>query len=116
MDGELVFLEDLAPRVTWRDKLAAAGMTFLVPVLVLERWLGLTRLKPDDVMTVIFTSGSTGVPKGVELTYANIGSNTQAIDQAFQLTRQDVIVGILPFFHSFGFTVTLWSVLALDKL
>ena len=37
-----------------------------------------------------------------------------AIDQVVQLTEDDVLCGILPFFHSFGFTVTLWAVLALE--
>jgi acyl-[acyl-carrier-protein]-phospholipid O-acyltransferase/long-chain-fatty-acid--[acyl-carrier-protein] ligase len=42
------------------------------------------------------------------LSHANILSNVDAIAQLFQLRHDDVIVGVLPFFHSFGFTVTLW--------
>jgi acyl-[acyl-carrier-protein]-phospholipid O-acyltransferase/long-chain-fatty-acid--[acyl-carrier-protein] ligase len=56
----------------------------------------------------VFSSGSTGVPKGVMLSHANILSNIDAIAQVFQLGPDDVIVGVLPFFHSFGYTVTLW--------
>ena len=62
----------------------------------------------DDLATVIFSSGSTGTPKGVMLSHYNVVSNIQQIGQAFALDKNDRILGILPFFHSFGFTGTLW--------
>ena len=43
-----------------------------------------------------------------------MATNVEAIDQVIRLDSKDVIVGILPFFHSMGFTVTLWCVMALD--
>jgi acyl-[acyl-carrier-protein]-phospholipid O-acyltransferase/long-chain-fatty-acid--[acyl-carrier-protein] ligase len=58
--------------------------------------------------TVIFSSGSTGEPKGVMLSHYNIGANIEQMDQVFDLNRHDRFLGILPFFHSFGFTGTLW--------
>ena len=82
--------------------------------MLVDRILGLHRMSGDDELTVIFTSGSTGEPKGVVLTHHNIGSNVEAIDQVVHLRRDDVILGIVPFFHSLGFTVTLWTVLGLD--
>ena len=114
IEAELVYLEDFRDKATLPDKLAAAAQTWLAPVRWLERRLGLTRIDADDLLTVIFTSGSTGQPKGVMLTQHNIGSNVAAFDQVVRIKRDDVLVGILPFFHSFGYTVTLWSVLTLD--
>lgn len=114
LDAEIVYLEDIRPLVTTSDKITAAVGAYVLPAFVTERLLGLTRFKRDDLMTVIFTSGSTGQPKGVMLSYHNIGHNVEAIDQVVQLERADVLCGILPFFHSFGFTVTLWAVVALD--
>ncbi|HUF46613.1 MAG TPA: AMP-binding protein, partial [Vicinamibacterales bacterium] len=69
---------------------------------------------PTDIIEVIFTSGSTGTPKGVMLTHANIASQVNTIEQVASLTSRDVFIGTLPFFHSLGFTVTLWAVMTLD--
>jgi acyl-[acyl-carrier-protein]-phospholipid O-acyltransferase/long-chain-fatty-acid--[acyl-carrier-protein] ligase len=79
-------------------------------------WHGLTSLLArgahgahavDELATVIFSSGSTGDPKGVMLSHYNIGSNIDQLEQVFALNRRDRLLGILPFFHSFGFTGTL---------
>ena len=56
---------------------------------------------------MIFSSGSTGEPKGVMLSHYNIGANIEQLEQVFNLDGRDCILGILPFFHSFGFTGTL---------
>ncbi|MBX3432473.1 MAG: MFS transporter [Pirellulales bacterium] len=114
IDAEVVLLEDFAPKVTRGDKLAGVALAYAAPATVLDRMLGLTRMNGDDELTVIFTSGSTGEPKGVVLTHHNIGSNVEAIDQTVHLRPDDVLLGIVPFFHSLGFTVTLWTVLGLD--
>lgn len=114
LDAELVFLEDLKEQISGFDKLVAGLQTYLMPIFILERWLGLTSVKPDDLLTVIFTSGSTGEPKGVMLSHHNVGSNISAVDQVFHLNSNDVLIGILPFFHSFGYTGGLWLSLTLD--
>jgi acyl-[acyl-carrier-protein]-phospholipid O-acyltransferase/long-chain-fatty-acid--[acyl-carrier-protein] ligase len=114
LDAELIYLEDFKEKVTLTDKIAGFLQGNVVPAGILEKMLGLAEVKPDDLLTIIFTSGSTGTPKGVMLTYANVGSNVEAIDEVIQLKPSDVLIGILPFFHSFGYTVTLWGVAGLD--
>ena len=114
LDAEVVFLEDLADKPTMGDKLLSAWEAFVTPAGRLEKKLKLDEVRPGDLLTLIFTSGTTGQPKGVMLTYANVGSNVDAISQLVSLTHDDTLVGVLPFFHSFGFTVTLWTVMALD--
>ncbi|HIF34512.1 MAG TPA: hypothetical protein EYG57_15655 [Planctomycetes bacterium] len=116
LDAEFVFLEDLRETVTTTDKLSCWLAAKVIPSSLLQRQLGLQDIDSTDVLTVIFTSGSTGVPKGVELTFGNVESNTDAINRIVQLREDDVVVGILPFFHSFGYTVTLWTVLVYDVL
>lgn len=106
--GEAIFLEDLAAQPPLSEKITAYLMAKFLPAAWLERALGATGKKTlDDLVTVIFSSGSTGEPKGVMLSHYNIGSNIEQMEQVFSLGKQDRILGILPFFHSFGFTGTL---------
>jgi acyl-[acyl-carrier-protein]-phospholipid O-acyltransferase/long-chain-fatty-acid--[acyl-carrier-protein] ligase len=105
---------DLRKLLTPLDKAAAFVHARFTPLPLLDRLLGLGRIRPDDVLTVIFTSGSTGDPKGVVLTVDNVGSNVRAIDSLLHLSPADVALGVLPFFHSYGYTTTLWTPLTLD--
>jgi acyl-[acyl-carrier-protein]-phospholipid O-acyltransferase/long-chain-fatty-acid--[acyl-carrier-protein] ligase len=111
----VVYLEDFKDKVTRVDKLTAAAQAWLWPVSLLERRLKLTEIDPDDVIGVMFTSGSTGDPKGVMLTHNNVAANVEAFNQMLHFGRDDVLLGVLPFFHSFGYTTTLWSVLTLGS-
>jgi acyl-[acyl-carrier-protein]-phospholipid O-acyltransferase/long-chain-fatty-acid--[acyl-carrier-protein] ligase len=114
--GELILLEDIPARVTLADKLWAAALAKLAPAAALAWFLpGLRDQELDDEATIIFTSGSTGVPKGVVLSHRNVLSNVYQLDQHVQLLPNEVLLGILPFFHSFGFTVTIWTALGLGK-
>lgn len=114
LNAEIVLLDDFKEKVTTVDKVAAVAMAYATPLPILERLLGVHKMSGSDELTVIFTSGSTGVPKGVVLTNHNIGSNVEAIDQVVHLNSDDTLLGVLPFFHSFGYMVTLWTVLGLD--
>ncbi len=107
--GKTIFLEELAENPTTFEQLSALAMSWLVPAASLERLLRASRKKSsiDDVATVIFSSGSTGEPKGVMLTHYNIGSNVSQLLQCFSLSKDDRVLGVLPFFHSFGFTGTM---------
>ena len=114
LNAEVIFMEDLKERISGLDKLTSAIAAHATPMCLLERWLGLTRIKPTDLMTIIFTSGSTGEPKGVMLSHHNIAANISSADQLFQITRDDVVLGVLPFFHSFGYTLMMWLPLNVD--
>jgi acyl-[acyl-carrier-protein]-phospholipid O-acyltransferase/long-chain-fatty-acid--[acyl-carrier-protein] ligase len=107
--GKPIFVEDLVAQPRFTEKLAAFFMSWLFPSRLLERALGQhTAAKLDDLATIIFSSGSTGDPKGVMLSHFNLASNIDQAAQIFMLTGRDRVLGVLPFFHSFGFTMTLW--------
>ncbi|MCA9039620.1 MAG: MFS transporter [Planctomycetaceae bacterium] len=114
LNAELIFLEDFKAEITLVDKIVGVLQTYLVPIFLLERMHGLMKIKPDDVLTIIFTSGSTGNPKGVMLTNYNIATNVDAVNQLLHFNKNDVLLGVLPFFHSFGYMATLWLVMSSD--
>ncbi len=109
LDAEVVLLDSLKDKVTSVDKAIAFVQATLLPAFLLDWVLGLNKIKSDDLLTVIFTSGSTGMPKGVLLSNANISHNVDAIERAVHLDAHDTVLGVLPFFHSFGYAVTLWA-------
>ena len=106
MEG-MVFVEQIRSAFTEAERLTTAAKAFLMPA----RWLNRRAVKqqrPNDLATIIFSSGSTGTPKGVMLSHHNIISNIEGICQVIHFTPSDRIMGVLPLFHSFGFTATLW--------
>jgi acyl-[acyl-carrier-protein]-phospholipid O-acyltransferase / long-chain-fatty-acid--[acyl-carrier-protein] ligase len=80
---------------------------------VIDQTLPIRRL--EDPSNIIFTSGSTGKPKGVVLSHRNILSNIQAISMQGHIQTGEVVLGVVPFFHSFGLTMTLWAPLCLGE-
>jgi acyl-[acyl-carrier-protein]-phospholipid O-acyltransferase/long-chain-fatty-acid--[acyl-carrier-protein] ligase len=115
-DGKLIMLEKLPAQISKKDKAIGFFLAKIAPNFVRSMFLaGLRDEKPDNIATIIFTSGSTGVPKGVVLSHYNILSNIWSVERHIGLEKDKGMLGILPFFHSFGFTVTLWATQLLGK-
>jgi long-chain acyl-CoA synthetase len=80
-----------------------------------EQQVGAAPAKPetadvadDDTAVILYTSGTTGKPKGAELTHANLYVNARTkLETLIQLSEEDVILGALPLFHSFGQTAAM---------
>ena len=59
------------------------------------------KINPEDLLTIIYTSGTSGMPKGVQLSHANIMHNVRVLPGIIQLTEQDKWLSILPSWHIF---------------
>ncbi|MDH4027604.1 MAG: AMP-binding protein [Nitrospirota bacterium] len=65
-----------------------------------------------DVASIIYTSGTTGEPKGVMLSNENLMINARSIIEYLQLTEKDRIMGILPFYYSYGTSLLTTHIIA----
>jgi acyl-[acyl-carrier-protein]-phospholipid O-acyltransferase / long-chain-fatty-acid--[acyl-carrier-protein] ligase len=104
---QVIYLEEVLPKM----KGAILGWWFLgvvVPAAFLARVLSLPRIGDRTEAVLLFTSGSSGEPKGVPLTHRNILANVSQFAVMLDAKKDDVMLASLPFFHSFGCTVTLW--------
>ena len=60
-------------------------------------------LRPgEDIAAIVYTGGTTGFPKGAMLTHRNLVANAMQNAAWFNWTHDDVIMGVLPFYHSWG--------------
>ena len=66
----------------------------------------------DDTAVILYTSGTTGKPKGAELTHSNLYRNCTAQRDLFGFDENDVCLGALPLFHSFGQTCAMNGTIA----
>jgi long-chain acyl-CoA synthetase len=69
---------------------------------------GLADTDESDTAVILYTSGTTGQPKGAELTHLNLSLNAEIVAETLtEVGPEDVVLGALPQFHSFGQTATL---------
>lgn len=105
----MIYVEDVMATLSkWSIAKARVVFTVMPTRLLVKRWGAAVPRGLDQTACILFSSGSTGVPKGVMLTHANILSNILGLAQVFDIGKDDRILGVLPFFHSFGFTATIW--------
>ncbi|OWK20504.1 hypothetical protein AJ88_29470 [Mesorhizobium amorphae CCBAU 01583] len=90
----MLWLEDVRESVTALDKLAAAAL-WRFP------------LQPQDAAkpaVILFTSGSEGTPKAVVLSHRNLYANAMQAEARITISPADILLNVLPVFHSFGLT------------
>jgi long-chain acyl-CoA synthetase len=102
----VVTIPQLAPRVQNAD-LKVVDLTQLPqtpPMAITPRF---PSPGPNDTAVLLYTSGTSGLPKGVELTYANLQSDVDASIEHANLQHRHKFLGVVPLFHAFGLTAGL---------
>ena len=97
---KLVLMEELAERSARGERPDIAALQARQPA------------GDEDLAVLLYTSGTTGTPKGVRLTNRNVASNIQDCLQLFGLQDNDMIIGVLPLFHTLAFTATMGLAMA----
>jgi len=101
----LITAEEITAGFSKTKRIATLLSALLLPARLIEKFR-FAPLSLEETATVLFSSGSEGSPKGIELTHKNLLANIKQVGAMLNFTDEDVILGSLPIFHSFGLTVT----------
>jgi acyl-[acyl-carrier-protein]-phospholipid O-acyltransferase/long-chain-fatty-acid--[acyl-carrier-protein] ligase len=104
---QVIHLDETLPKMK-RTIVGWWLLGLVLPSALLARLLHLPRTGGHSEAILLFTSGSSGKPKGVVLSHRNIVANVSQFAVMLDAKKDDLILASLPFFHSFGCTVTLW--------
>ena len=109
MEGvELFYLESIKTEISKAEQLFMFMQVKILPTWLLSL-LYIKSVKNSDTAAILFSSGSEGTPKGIELTHQNILGNIKQFINVINPNEDDVMLGTLPIFHSFGLTVTTFA-------
>ncbi len=105
LGDRLLMAETIGTEFGKADKALAFAAALLLPArLIRALWFAPVRL--CDPATILFSSGSEGTPKGIVLSHKNLLGNIKQTSAMLNFGDEDLILGSLPIFHSFGLTVT----------
>ncbi|MBQ2731911.1 MAG: AMP-binding protein [Opitutales bacterium] len=110
---------DILDEIKQLPKLKLLGifaMTVLLPSFALKKIFSIPTKVGAEEATILFTSGSSGMPKGAVISHKNILANCAQIDEYDVLPPNTRLLGNLPIFHSFGYTVQLWFAPTSDEV
>jgi long-chain-fatty-acid--[acyl-carrier-protein] ligase len=105
IEEKFVMLEDLKQSLQLSDKVKGLIISYFSSSQI-RRMFRLDSISENDLCVILFTSGSEVLPRAVPLSHRNILSNQKAIVESVLLKAEDVFYGVIPPFHSFGFSVT----------
>ncbi|HFQ62141.1 MAG TPA: acyl-[ACP]--phospholipid O-acyltransferase [Epsilonproteobacteria bacterium] len=102
---EVIYLEEVRANMSRFKSLAMLLLVNVLPASILST-LFVKGAHVDDTAAILFSSGSEGAPKGIELSHKNMMGNIKQAITLINPNDNDVMLGTLPIFHSFGLTVT----------
>ena len=101
----MIFIEDVMEQISTGEKLKAALKSKMPAGRIIK---STPSTDIDDNVTILFTSGSEKDPKAVQLTHRSVGSNINDVIDVYKLTDNDIVMSMLPVFHSFGYMSNFW--------
>ena len=102
---EVIYLEALKKSISKAASLwMYAQVRFAPTSWLMARYI--YAADPESTAAILFSSGSEGTPKGIALSHRNLMGNIKQTTTLLNPTDEDVMLGTLPIFHSFGLTVT----------
>lgn len=105
IEDKILMLEEVRRELKFSQKIKAKYLSMLSTSKILKYFKS-DKLNENDIAVVLFTSGTENAPKGVPLSHKNILTNLEGGFKTLNLYQDDIMYGILPPFHTFGFTVT----------
>src|SRR6266853_529150 len=100
-------LDELMPQLK-RQIILWWIVSMIFPARLLLWLLNIPKKGGHAEAVLLFTSGTTGEPKGAVMSHRNVLGNVSQFRELLDATKTDAILASLPFFHTFGSTVTLW--------
>jgi acyl-CoA synthetase (AMP-forming)/AMP-acid ligase II len=86
----------------------ASGATPFSTLMTSDADSSVVDIEPEeDLVALPYSSGTTGLSKGVMLSHRNLVANIRQTAECQQITEDDVVIGVLPFFHIYGMTVVM---------
>jgi len=102
---EVIYLEEVREQMSRVKSVVMLLLVKLLPSSVLST-LFVKDVQVENTAAILFSSGSEGTPKGIELSHKNMMGNIKQAITLINPNDNDVLLGTLPIFHSFGLTVT----------
>lgn len=101
----IIYLENLQLSISKVRLALSFVLAYILPAYGFYRLFG-KQVDINDAAAILFSSGSEGTPKGIVLSHRNFMANIKQISDVLKTRENDVVMGSLPPFHSFGLTVT----------
>ncbi len=105
IEGSLLYVEEIKRSLRWKDQVKVLWQSFFSAEKLMKRFQ-YQAISPQDIAVILFTSGTETLPKGVPLSHANLLTNQTATLKSVVLKQDEFLFGMLPPFHSFGFSMT----------
>lgn len=104
-EEKIVLLNDLRKKLSIALREEGIQLARLSAEALIQHFK-LDQMTGDETAVLLFTSGTEKAPKGVPLSHHNLLSNHRSIFEFMALTSTDALLGILPIFHVYGFSLT----------